>query len=617
MHAAPVNTARALSAPVAELLAQARDKFGAYLPVPAALTRKGWTGLDAATCADLVSKAEAQLGTDWPELPLSLYRSFCETGAREPYETPYFARRLMLNDLVLGECAEGSGRFLAKIAEGIGLICDELGWQLPAHNAYIRDTPQLPEPDPARPVVDLFAAETGAQLAMVAHLIGPALDNAAPGLTARIDSEIATRLVTPYLTAPPWWTGAQGGQMNNWTAWCSQNMLRAVFLRPELAKMRGPVAQQVAASLDAFLAEYGEDGACAEGAYYYRHAALCLFAALEVLDAASHGTTTPLWQQTKIRNMAEFILNMHVAGDYYINFADASAVLAPCGVAEYRFGKAVGSQALMAHAAGDVARQVDNTDPIAALDLTARVQALFAAEEIAGFSATQSQPGDIWFPSTQMLVARDQRFVLAVKAGHNDDPHNHNDVGSVTLYADDKPLLIDVGVETYTAKTFSPDRYDIWTMQSGYHNLADFGGIGQSAGREFAAQNVEVSLTAKSANFACDLANAYPDEAGVSHYRRQVNFDHDRSVEIVDTCVSSRPATLSLMFAAPVTPGDAHVDVAGFGQIAITGAGAMGVEEIAISDPRLRRAWPATLYRLRLPFAGTRLTLRINQGASA
>ncbi|MEJ2036658.1 MAG: heparinase II/III family protein [Maritimibacter sp.] len=573
MHAAPVNTARALSAPVAELLAQARDKFGAYLPVPAALTCKGWAGLDAATCADLVSKAEAQLGTDWPALPLSLYRSFCEIGAREPYETPYFARRLMLNDLVLG--------------------------------------------DPARPVVDLFAAETGAHLAMVAHLIGPALDSITPGLTARIDSEITTRLVTPYLTAPPWWTGAQGGQMNNWTAWCSQNMLRAVFLRPELAKMRGPVAQQVAASLDAFLAEYGEDGACAEGAYYYRHAALCLFAALEVLEAASHGTTTPLWQQTKIRNMAEFILNMHVAGDYYINFADASAVLAPCGVAEYRFGKAVGSQALMAHAAADLARQVDNTDPIAALDLTARVQALFAAEEIAGFSATQSQPGDIWFPSTQMLVARDQRFVLAVKAGHNDDPHNHNDVGSVTLYADGKPLLIDVGVETYTAKTFSPDRYDIWTMQSGYHNLADFGGIGQSAGREFAAQNVEVSLTAKSTNFACDLANAYPDEAGVSHYRRQVNFDHDRSVEIVDTCVSSRPATLSLMFAAPVTPGDAHVDVAGFGRIAITGAGGMGVEEIAISDPRLRRAWPATLYRLRLPFAGTRLTLRIDQGASA
>ena len=35
-----------------------------------------------------------------------------------------------------------------------------------AHNSYIRDTPQLPLPDTTRPIVDLFAAETGALLAL-------------------------------------------------------------------------------------------------------------------------------------------------------------------------------------------------------------------------------------------------------------------------------------------------------------------------------------------------------------------------------------------------------------------------------------------------------------------
>ncbi len=47
-------------------------------------------------------------------------------------------------------------------------------------------------------------------------------------------------------------------------------------------------------------------------------------------------------------------------------------------------------------------------------------------------------------------------------------PH-HNDTGSVTVYKKRSPLLIDVGVESYTKKTFSSRRYEIWTMQSRYH----------------------------------------------------------------------------------------------------------------------------------------------------
>ncbi|MBP0575285.1 heparinase II/III family protein, partial [Mycobacterium tuberculosis] len=83
------------------------------------------------------------------------------------------------------------------------------------------------------------------------------------------------------------------------------------------------------------------------------------------------------------------------------------------------------------------------------------------------------------FPSVGVLVARDDRFALAVKAGDNGDSHNHNDTGSITLYKDGRPVLIDVGVESYTQKTFSPRRYEIWTMQSAYHNLPTFAGVMQ------------------------------------------------------------------------------------------------------------------------------------------
>ena len=51
---------------------------------------------------------------------------------------------------------------------------------------------------------------------------------------------------------------------------------------------------------------------------------------------------------------------------------------------------------------------------------------------------------------------------LATKGGHNDESHNHNDVGTITVYADGEPLLVDPGMGIYTKNHFNENRYDIW-----------------------------------------------------------------------------------------------------------------------------------------------------------
>ena len=147
------------------------------------------------------------------------------------------------------------------------------------------------------------------------------------------------------------------------------------------------------------------------------------------------------------------------------------------------------------------------------------------------------------------MVARDEHFALAVKAGDNGDSHNHNDTGSFTLYKDGKPLVIDVGVETYTARTFSPRRYEIWTMQSAYHNLPSFGGVMQKDGAAYAASDVTVTLDDATARISMEIAEAYPKEAGVRSYRRTVDFTKGRGIAITDICDAEEPATLSLMVA--------------------------------------------------------------------
>ncbi|WP_049732580.1 heparinase II/III domain-containing protein [Rhizobium ecuadorense] len=587
------------------------DVLGDFTPGAVCSDRERWNGVPQAVRDVVVRDAEATLVRSWPLITAADYREYTATGNRSRFEALYFTRRRMLNDLVLGELVEGSGRFLPGIVDGIFLIAEESGWQLPAHNAYGRGGPRLPLPDSSQPVVDLFAAETAALLATIVALLGDALDGISPEIAARVKREIEARILTPYLGRHFWWMGHGDERMNNWTAWITQNVLLTTFSLTTDQPTRRSVAEKALGSLDAFLKDYAEDGACEEGVVYYRHAALCLHGALTVLDSVAPGLFGEVWRQPKIRNMAEYIAHMHVAGRHYFNFADSSAAVEPCSAREYLFGKAVGSEMLSAFAAADRAAAESPHLP-GEWNLWYRVQELLTGPAIPKAEPNAAPGRDIFYPGIGLFVARDGQFSLAVKGGSNGEGHNHNDVGSVTLYKNGRPFLIDVGVETYTAKTFSPRRYEIWTMQSAYHNLPTFSGVMQSAGEAFGARNVEVEFGEARARISLEISGAYPEEAQLRSYRRAVSLLRGRHVEIVDTHDGDRPALLSLMTCLAPTVISDRIDLADLGSIFAEGAGEIEIDEIEVDDARLRSAWPEKLYRLRVPLAGKRLRLQIN-----
>ncbi len=580
---------------VQTLLARWRGVPGTYRPFPPARDRAAWGRLGP-EAARLVAIGEAALDTPWPDLPGALFAEFCETGDRIGFETPYFTRRRKLNALALAEAVEGQGRFLPEIEAGIALICAEAGWQLPAHNSNERGGEIFPQPDPARPVVDLFAAETAAQLATLSHLF---VGELAPETRTRVAWEVAARVLRPYLGGRFWWMGLDGGRMNNWTVWCTQNVLVAAFLTDCDEAAQKAVLKQSAFSLDAFLAEYGEDGACPEGVYYYRHAALCLFGALRIFNVVTGGALSAVYASEKLRNIAEFIAFAHIGGDAYANFGDAAAVMAPCSAREFLAGRDVGSPALCSFAAGHFGSAFEATDDI---NLHDRLVCLFAERDIRT-DAPAPQPLEGFKPSIGMFMARGATFTVAAKAGHNGDDHNHNDVGSVIVYKHGQPVLIDVGVGTYTRQTFSARRYEIWTMQSSFHNLPEFGGVTQAAGQGFGATGTEAWFGAEAARFETDIAGAYPPEAGIRSYRRVVTLDRAGGVTIEDNCAADRPAILNLMVCERPEITDGTVWLGGLAILTVEGAGRIEAEEIGIDDPRLRVSWPERVYRLRLPFA--------------
>ncbi len=588
---------------ISECLSHLPDNLTDYRPFPPAKERAAWEALPQRVKRRFLQAGEAELAKPLAPLPLSLWLDFIRTGRRTVWEDVYFSRRARLCALVCAECVEHQGRFTDGIADTVWAICEESAWQLPAHNSYIRDTPQLPLPDTSRPVVDLFAAETGELLALTRYLLHDELDAAAPGITARMERELDARILEPYFHDHFWWMGNGDEPMCNWTSWCTQNVLLTVFLLPTSQTQRQGAVRQAAYSLDCFLKDYGEDGCCNEGAQYYRHAGLTLWGCLEILSAIAPEAFHPLFTQPKIKNIAEYIRNVHVEGPYYLNFGDCSPLAGRCGAREYRFGQAVDSNALCALAAEDFRVDADpdrleNPDGSSHINLWYRLTTAFAEQELMTCTLTQPEQETVWYPSVGVYVARKGPWVLGAKFGSNGDSHNHNDTGSITVYKDGKPFLIDIGVESYTQKTFSPQRYEIWTMQSAWHNLPTFDGIQQLPGAEYAARDVrttEESITA-------ELAGAYPPIKGLKTYRRTLLVDED---EITLQDETDWKGTVELTLLTEQKPaaewnGFAVGTLGGirFDPKKVTAA----VTPIPITDPRLRTAWPETLYKITLHF---------------
>lgn len=573
-----------------------------------------WQSLPAAPRWKTAGQAALADAAALPRLPLSLWLQFTQTGDRAKWEHAYFARRRTLCALAMAEAVTGTGEYLPAIADTAWAICEESAWQLPAHNSYIRDTPQLPLPDVTRPIIDLFAAETGALIATVYGLLGKALDKYVPGFAARLQQEVDRRILTPYRTAHFWWMGHGDEPMCNWTPWCTQNVLLAAA-QCAPAQDLPLYVKQAAYSLDCFLKDYGPDGCCSEGAQYYRHAALTLFNALDLLCRMAPGLFDDVWAEPKIKNMAEYIVNMHIAGPYYLNFADCSPLAGARSVREYLFGKKVGSAPLITLAARDWASVLQSPDPdrlhhpddSEGINLYYHIQAALAEPEVLAFaqSVSPAPPRDVWYPSVGILVCRRGVYALGAKAGSNADSHNHNDVGSVTLYKNGQPLLIDVGVETYSKKTFSPQRYEIWTMQSSWHNLPEFDPDGaayqQQPGAEFAARDVVVAPALD--GITMDLAPAYGAVPGLGTYRRTVRLTAD-SLTLRDETDYPGTVALTLMSVEQPTVEGHTVHFGTLAAARMDGAARIVVEAVPITDARLRQAWPDTLYRTRVYFRG-------------
>ena len=591
-----------------------------WTPFPKIDDREGWAKADQQTMQSYVEKAESYLEYKWPYIPATVSLLIERTGDRDEYQGISFKKREVLGTLLLAEIHENKGRFVDHIIDGVWSTCEESFWGVPAHLPKTKEIAGLM--DTSSPFVDLFAAETGTLLAWVDYFLGEKLDAVSPQIRKRIYNETNYRILQPLMNKHHGWmsSNANGRRPNNWNPWICSNWINTVLLLEKDDTKRAASVAKALQILDNFLNPHPLDGGCDEGPSYWGAAAASLYDNLSLLNLATDRNFDFAFDDEKVKNMGKFIYRAQIGEKYFLNFADADPQPRMSAAMIYRFGKDIGDQDMMKFGAyyHDVYAREPSSGGISRFHYFRNLFGAFIQDELQNAPKGLPLPKDVWLPDIQVMAARDNAgttdgFFVAAKGGNNDESHNHNDIGNYVVFYNGLPLLIDVGRGTYTRKTFSDQRYDIWYNRSDYHNVPTINNKTQSPGAEFKASNVDYSSGKGYAQFTLDIAKAYPADAGVNSWKRSVRLNRGKNVVVSDVAnlKSAASVTQHLMTSSPsevLKPGEVTIHYKGengFQQDFVIKYDARAFEAsvekvplVAKEDQGILTKWGDTIYRI-------------------
>ena len=544
-----------------------------------------------------ISYGEQYAGKPWAVLSWTIFAENKITGNRVNYENLCFEKRRQLATLVMAEIMEGKGRFLNDIIDGVGSFCEESWWGIPAH--YNKRIPLSEQQE-----VDLFNAETASLIAWTRYMLQSQFDQFSPDLCQRIDCEIERRILKPVVENNYWWKTAG----MNWNPWICSNWLTCVLICEKDEVRKAEAIRQIRQATQAFINAYPEDGGCDEGPGYWDRAAASMFEILRLFSVYGLESIDD-FPVNKISNMAAYAYKTYIGNDYCVSFADTHENKAVQQVnIVYPFGLWLNDKTMREFGAWLGRQKQVLTNPAALYDKSGNFptlgRELFFLRHIREFMAEKPlEPllKDVWLADLQLMTARRGNLYVAMKGGHNDESHNHNDVGSFIVYSNNEPLFVDPAVGEYTAKTFSKDRYDIWTMQSQYHNLPQINGFDQKDGKTYAARIVSY----KNGQLTLDIAAAYPQEAAVRSWKRTVSAQKTGISVTEDYQIDTykQPVRLMLMALSPDALQHLHYDK---NQLEVS------VEDISEKlDSVLQKMWGQQMYRIVLKVKSTKLKNRI------
>ena len=465
-----------------------------------------------------------------PELSRELFDEYEITGNRLRYEEGYFKRREFLSTFGLASVIWHKKEDIEKLEYVIKGICSEECWALSAH------VKRLENPN-WRMTIDLTASETGHTLA---HLYTLLKDELSEETKECIRKEVFRRILTPFMSAKApayWWEDAT----NNWNAVCCGNIGSTAIYLLEDGPEKDAFLERIRYAIETYyLAGFGDDGVCEEGLGYwvYGFMNMVVFA----MDQRLYNLAYDMMALKKVEKIAHFQEMCYFSHGCTISFSDGSSN------GEYPMG--------LTCCLANLYKDIRFPDPIYARGFSGdrcwNWNELYTGwywtknylEDVEKKIVEEPKPileeGTDFLKDAQWCIFRGRdNTALVAKGGNNDEPHNHNDVGSFLYFADGEALLEDLGSGEYTKKYFSDERYEIFCTRGKGHNMPIIGGVDQKAGSKYRADAFE----RKDENtILISFAKAY-DVAGVDTVLREISFEKEtgsftvRDHVVCDECV--------------------------------------------------------------------------------
>jgi len=265
--------------------------------------------------------------------------------------------------------------------------------------------------------------------------------------------------------------------------------------------------------MDCFLSGFAADGSCLEGISYWKYGFSFFVFFAELLERRTAGAIN-LFDDPRVPLIAEFQQKIYFPGGRTVCFSDgASRSQWIPGLTCYLNRRFEGvtlppAECCFWSYAGDHTHRWSST-----------LRTLLWTEDVA---ARPPAYPICQLPAAQWYIGHSANGAgLAAKGGHNDEPHNHNDVGSFQFYLNGEEMLSDLGAGEYTRQYFGDERYSFFVCGSQGHSVPMIDGCTQRAGRDACAAGFEMDATGVS----MDMASAYA-LAELKSLRRSLRFDN-------------------------------------------------------------------------------------------
>lgn len=592
-----------------------------WVPYPKYSERAKWEEITKGCKNQLIAAGEKRLDHIWFTMSASQYLEYEQTGSRALFKKEE-ENRTALKELALAELAEGKGRFMNQIIDGVWSFSQKWTWSHPQHTKSQSSKRTLPIYD-ERPIT-YHSSVAAAQLALVWYLFADEFDKADPSISIALKNAMEINIFTPYMNkhqSGHSWMGfsPEFKTINNHLTNENFNCTLAILLMMDDQERLIQMLKRSVEIEDKFMSYIKHDGACEEGSAYWKASFGKVYEYCRLLYDFSGGEID-LFSNDLIRKMGEFKANAYLGGGYHMNYGDGAVRDYVSPALLYRFGKDTGSKMLKNFALYmmiESSAKFDNRNLANKMNqLSLALETLRYYNDMEEYQKTLLENAEnnievlrrqlvdmrsVWYPETEYAIFRNANgWVLTAKGAHNAESHNHNDVGSGMLYINSIPIIVDPGIGGYDKNTFSSNRYDQWCMRSDWHNVPVINGQIQKHGHEFKAVN---SLCDTRRNtFSTEIQHAYPDSTGCTRWQRQYLLTNNAAKIIDNYTLSSRtsPDKINFVIIGDIEVKENHIlitshDFKGENSVTImlqySSTLTPTIEEKIFNDSKLEQRW--------------------------